>query len=112
MTLPAALTVPTAWVPDYLHGSLRRWQSPQTCRCRRYDGDQVIHCVGRVQHFLDIAFGRPPRSRCGVLLIQRSPTALFEEGAPLCPACAAITHPPAAQIAAFNHRGDDHATPR
>ncbi|GAT02316.1 hypothetical protein [Mycolicibacterium fortuitum] len=115
MTTPAALLTPASWVPDYLHGPLRRWKPPQvgsSCRCRRYEGDQVIHCVGRVQHLLDVAFGRPPRSRCGVRLVQAGPTALLEDGAPLCPACAAITHPPAAQVEAFNHRGDDRVTAR
>lgn len=107
MTAPVALAVPASWVPDYLHGSLRHWDPPRACCCRRYEGDQVIHCVGRLQHFLDVAFGRPPRSRCGVRLIQASPTALLEDFAPLCPECAAITHPPAAQVEAFNHRSDD-----
>jgi hypothetical protein len=114
MTSPAALIAPKAWVPDYLHGSLRHWEPPQdnNCRCRQASGNQVIHCVGRVQHLLDVAFDRPPRSRCGRRLVQDRPTALLQDGAPLCPACAAITHPPAAHVEAFNHRGDQHLTPR
>lgn len=112
MTGPAVLVAPASWVPDYLHGSLRNLQPPRTCRCRRYEGSQVIHCVGRVQHFLDVAFGRPPRSRCGVLLVQGSPTALIEDGAPLCPACASLTHPPSAQVEAFNHRADEQSAGR
>ena len=114
MTTPAAVAVPASWVPDYLHGSLRHWDPPSEpqCRCQRYEGTSVIHCVGRLQHLLDVAFGRPPRSRCGVRLIQATPTALLEDGAPLCPACTAITHPPAVQVEIFNHRADEHPTPR
>jgi hypothetical protein len=115
VTNPGPLPIFTSWVPDYLHGSLRALAAPpasHSCQRRPYEGDQVIHCVGRVQHLLDVAFGRPPLSRCGVRLVQRSPSALIEDGAPLCPACATITHPPSAQVEAFNHRGDDHAAAR
>ncbi|QIV79573.1 hypothetical protein [Mycolicibacterium frederiksbergense] len=114
MTAPAALIAPKAWVPDYVHGSLRHWD-PSTdisCGCRRARGNQVIHCVGRIQHLLDVAFGRAPRSRCGVRLIQERPTALLEDGAPLCPACVAITHPPAATVEVFNHRAAPQNVPR
>ncbi|MEU0497940.1 hypothetical protein [Mycobacterium sp. NPDC006124] len=111
MTSPATvLATPASWVPDYLHGSLRHWDPPhgQRCGCqRRYEGTQVIHCVGRLQHLLDVAFGRPPRSRCGVRLIQAAASALLEDGAPLCPACAAITGPPAPLVEIFNHRADE-----
>lgn len=109
MTSPATLiAAPKAWVPDYLHGSLRHWEPRQDigCRCRSVHANQVIHCVGRIQHFLDVAFGRAPHSRCGVRLIQERATALLEDGAPLCPVCVAITHPPAATVEVFNHRGD------
>ncbi len=104
---------PTWWIPDYLHGSLRHWSAPQpsNSRSRGHAGDQVIHCVGRFQHFLDAAFGRLPRSRCGILLAQSTPTALLDDGAPLCQDCAVITHPTAAQVEVFNHRcgGNDAA---
>lgn len=110
MSVAGVVLAPTAWVPDYLHGSLRHWQAsrmPPAWPRRRYDGDQVIHCVGRVQHLLDVGLGRAPRSRCGVRLVQASPTALLQDGAPLCPACARITHPPTDQVEVFNHRSDD-----
>ncbi|RFZ10389.1 hypothetical protein DSM43518_02303 [Mycobacterium marinum] len=115
MTGPAPLTAPTAWVPDYLHGSLRHWQTPPASRTRHHqhhESDQRIHWVGRVQHLLDVALGRPPRSRCGLRLLQPSPTALLEDGAPLCPACATIAHLPTSQVEAFNHRGQYRRTPR
>ena len=76
-----------------------------------YTVDEFL-TAAEAQHLLDVAFGRPPRSRCGVRLIQATPTALLEDGAPLCPACAAITHPPAVQVEIFNHRADEHPAPR
>lgn len=109
MTVAGVVLAPASWVPDYLHGSLKHWQADQLpCACprRHYDGDQVIHCVGRLQHLLDVGLGRAPRSRCGVRLVQSAPTALLQDGAPLCPACAAVAHPPVDQVEAFNHRGD------
>lgn len=106
-TDPASGDRPAGWVPDYLHGSLRHWRAPSTCqrRHRCCPAGQVIHCVGRIQHLLDVLFGRIPRSRCGILLVQATPTALLEDGAPLCPACVALAHPPASEVEAFNQRG-------
>lgn len=114
MSVAGVVPTPQAWVPDYLHGSLRHWQAtrmPASSLRRHYDGDQVIHCVGRMQHLLDVALGRPPRSRCGVRLLQASPTALLQDGAPLCPACARIAHPPTDQVEAFNRRSDNTLPP-
>jgi hypothetical protein len=110
MSPPVLTPTRNWWVPDYLFGSMRHWTGPtpeptaEACRCRRYSGDDVIHCVSRVQHFLDSALGRPPRSRCGARLAQAQPSALLDDGAPLCSACAAITHTPTDQVRRFNHR--------
>lgn len=115
MSVTGVVLTPQTWVPDYLHGSMRHWQAtrvPASRPLHHYDGDQVIHCVGRTQHLLDVALGRPPRSRCGVRLVQASPTALLQDGAPLCPACARIAHPPRDQVEVFNHRSDDTAPTR
>ena len=76
-----------------------------------YLGSQVIHCVSWWQHFVD-ACGRTPRARCGVKLCQRQSSSLYADGAPLCPACAAVTHPPSDQVALFNGRGHHYQSCR
>lgn len=98
-----------AWIPDYVVGSLKPWaRSGQGERAgaQRYTGDAVIHQVSHVQHLADMVWGRPPRARCGVRLSENRPSALFTDGAPLCPACASRTRVPAPHVDNFNHRCD------
>ncbi|EHB48738.1 hypothetical protein MycrhDRAFT_5579 [Mycolicibacterium rhodesiae JS60] len=112
MSAPVLKPARNWWVPDYLFGSMRHWNAPtptpvtEACGCRQYGGHDVIHCVGRLQHLRDTALGRAPRSRCGARLARAQPSALLADGAPLCPACAAITHTPTDQVRRFNRRRD------
>lgn len=104
-----AIAAPSArtWVPDYLYGSLKHWQAPigSFVPEQPYQGSQQIHCVSRWQHIIDGLLGRPPRARCGAVLAAEGASALFDDGAPLCPKCAACAHPPTDQVELFNRRG-------